>query len=81
MRKRVMTVAAAIATTVALAVIPSAAIAKSCGPGDVHGVIGGAQKCLADGEFCSHSEASQYHRYGFNCVLYPSGYYHLKRRD
>jgi hypothetical protein len=80
MRKRVMTMAAAIATVVGLAVIPSAAVAKSCPPADVHGVIGGAQKCLAAGEFCTHADARQYHRYGFNCVLYPSGYYHLKAR-
>jgi hypothetical protein len=80
MRKRVSRMAAVIAAVVGLAAIPSAALAKSCAHGYVHGVIGGAQKCLHDGEFCARAEASQYHRYGFNCVRYPSGYYHLKPR-
>lgn len=30
--------------------------------------IGGATKCLARGQFCKASYASQYKRYGFRCV-------------
>lgn len=63
-----------------LAAVPTQAIAKSCPSPDVHAVIGGQQKCLAAGEFCAPRYNTQYRRYGFKCVLYPSGYYHLKRR-
>jgi hypothetical protein len=80
MRNRLAAIAATVATVVGLAAIPGSAAAKSCPPGYVHGVIGGEQKCLQDGEFCSHEYARQYHRYGFNCVLFPSGYYHLRPR-
>jgi hypothetical protein len=71
-----------IATVVGLAAMPSPALAKSCSRGYVNGKIGGAQKCLRAGEFCSHRFAGQYHRYGFNCVLYrKSGDYRLQRRS
>ena len=80
MRRRLLAIAAAIAATGGLAAIPSVAVAKTCSGAYVHAVIGGEQKCLADGEFCSHEYANQYHRYGFNCVRYSSGYYHLRRR-
>jgi hypothetical protein len=62
---------------------PTVAItAKTCGHGYVHGVIGGQQKCLRRGEFCSHRYGNQYHRYGFNCVLLrPSDTYHLEPRN
>ena len=79
MRKRFMALVTATAIHVGLAVIPSAAVAKTCSGSYVHAVIGGAQKCLIQGEFCSHEYSKQYHRYGFNCVLYASGYYHLRR--
>jgi hypothetical protein len=59
--------------------VPSSAFAKSCSAGYIHGVIGGAQKCLRRGEYCAHSYATQYHRYGFNCVI-VSGAYHLEPR-
>jgi hypothetical protein len=60
---------------------PVAAIAKTCGHGYTHAVIGGQQKCLRRGEFCSYKERNQYHRYGFNCVLLrPSNTYHLEPR-
>ena len=63
------------------AAIPSSAIAKSCPTWDVHAVISGQQKRLGAGEFCAVRDNPQYHRYGFECVRYPSGYYHLKRRS
>jgi hypothetical protein len=44
-----------------------AVIAKTCSSGYTHAVIGGAQKCLHAGEYCSHSEARQYRRYHFAC--------------
>jgi hypothetical protein len=34
----------------------------------VHARIGGQEKCLHAGEFCSKRYASQYQRYGFKCV-------------
>lgn len=77
---RKLIAAATIASVVAvLALLPSNALAKSCSAGYIHGVIGGAQKCLRRGEYCAHSYASQYHRYGFNCVV-VSGAYHLEPR-
>jgi NADPH-dependent curcumin reductase CurA len=44
------------------------AVAKSCSSGFTPGVIGGQQKCLHAGEYCSHAEATQYRRYHFSCV-------------
>jgi hypothetical protein len=57
----------------------SAAItAKTCSASYVHAVIGGQQKCLRRGEFCSHSYARQYRRYGFSCTKTDyRGNYHL----
>jgi hypothetical protein len=74
--------AAALAATVVglMAMVPSAAFAKSCSAGYVHGVIGGVQKCLRRGEYCAHGYANQYHRYGYNCVI-VSGAYHLEPRS
>jgi hypothetical protein len=46
---------------------PAASIAKTCSHGFVHAVIGGKQKCLHRGEFCSRRYASQYVTYGFHC--------------
>jgi hypothetical protein len=57
---------------------PSAHPAKTCSGGFVHGVIGGAQKCLRRGEFCAHRYNRQYHRYGYSCVKRDArGNYHL----
>lgn len=33
-------------------------------------MINGSVKCLARGEFCTHSADSQYRRYGFRCTRY-----------
>src|ERR1700722_11301991 len=41
--------------------------AETCSSSYTHAVIGGAQKCLRAGEYCSHSEGSQYRRYHFVC--------------
>lgn len=46
---------------------PRAVLARTCPSGFTHAVIGGQQKCLHAGEYCSHSEASQYRRYHFVC--------------
>lgn len=78
MRKVVTAALIAIAVG-AMAVVPSAAFAKTCSAGYVRGTIGGVQKCLRRGEFCSHSYATQYHHYGFNCVALSGGY-HLEPR-
>ena len=45
-----------------------------CSAGYVDATIGGEQKCLRAGEFCSPSHEADYGRYGFACV---AG--HLKR--
>lgn len=46
------------------------AIAKTCSSGYTHAVIGGAQKCLRAGQFCTHRYDSQYRRYGYRCTHY-----------
>lgn len=57
---------------------PSAITAKTCSASYVHAVIGGQQKCLRRGEFCAHSYARQYRRYGFSCTKTDyRGNYHL----
>ncbi len=76
--RRIWVGLAALVTAIALA-LPAGASAKTCAPGYTHGVIGGEQKCLRRGEYCSHWYTSQYHKYGFNCV-YISGAYHLEPR-
>jgi hypothetical protein len=38
--------------------------------GYVHAVIGGSEKCLRAGEFCTHAYDRQYRRYGFRCIRY-----------
>jgi hypothetical protein len=59
------------------ALTPTAA-AKSCPSGFTLGVIGGQQKCLHAGEYCSHAEARQYRRYHFVCER-VRGVYRLER--
>lgn len=57
---------------------PVASAAKTCRPGYVHAVIGGAQKCLRVGEFCAHRYDRQYRKYGFRCIHRDArGNYHL----
>jgi hypothetical protein len=43
---------------------------KTCSAGYVHAVIGGSEKCLRAGEFCTHRYDSQYRHYGFRCIRY-----------
>ena len=47
-----------------------AAAAKTCSTGYRHAVIGGVEKCLRAGEFCTHSYDRQYRRYGYRCTRY-----------
>jgi hypothetical protein len=47
---------------------PLAIVAKKCRAGYVHARIGGQEKCLHSGEFCSKRYARDYQRYGFKCV-------------
>ncbi len=81
MRKMISVLAATAAIGGGVAAIPTAAGAKTCWGSYVHATIGGEQKCLGPGEFCSPQYGWEYHRYGFNCVRYASGYYHLRRRS
>jgi hypothetical protein len=44
----------------------------------MHATIGGQSKCIAKGQFCSRSLASQYRRYGLKCTRRDAnGRYHL----
>jgi hypothetical protein len=47
-----------------------AAVLRSCSSGFRHAVIGGHEKCLRAGEFCTHAYDSQYRRYGYRCIRY-----------
>jgi hypothetical protein len=60
----------------------AAFIAKTCSRGYVHGVILGKQKCLRQGEFCTHTRQAErdYRRYHFSCSRRDRrGEYHLVR--
>jgi hypothetical protein len=46
------------------------AVAKTCSAGYKHAVIGGVEKCLRAGEFCTHAYDGQYRRYGYRCIKY-----------
>lgn len=63
---------AGFATARALAGTPTAtkpAIgSKTCSSGYVHAIIGGQEKCLHAGEFCSVGYEADYETYGFRCV-------------
>jgi hypothetical protein len=75
------TLAAAVAAGASSPAAPHAApvtAAKTCSAGFKHAVIGGQQKCLRAGEFCSHRYDSQYRRYGYRCIRRDSnGRYRL----
>jgi hypothetical protein len=75
--KRLLTGLLAAAAIAGSAFVPPAS-AKTCSAGYTHAVIGGAQKCLHAGEYCSHAEARQYQRYHFTCRL-VNGVYRLER--
>jgi hypothetical protein len=75
--RRAALVLGAVAAFIAPAALPATAAARHCPSGYVHAVIGGEQKCLHAGEFCSASERRQYPRYGFKCVR-VHGYWRLE---
>jgi hypothetical protein len=58
------------------ALVPTAS-AKTCSAAFTHATIGGEQKCLHAGEYCSHAEGQQYRRYHFKCVR-VNGVYRLE---
>jgi hypothetical protein len=62
--------AAAVAPASQAAGVTLAAPAKTCSSSYTHAVIGGVQKCLRAGEFCTHAFDSQYRGYGFRCIRY-----------
>jgi hypothetical protein len=72
-------IAAAVAALAICVALPSGAMAKTCTGRYVHAVIGGEQKCLGRGEFCSVADKRQYSRYGFVCID-VNGYYRLESR-
>ena len=72
------TLAAAFAAGTASPAAPAvhagpAAVVKTCSSGYKHAVIGGQEKCLRAGQFCTHRYDSQYRRYGYRCVRYGRG--------
>jgi hypothetical protein len=46
---------------------------KTCSSGWKHAVIGGEEKCLRSGQFCSRRYDSQYRPYGYRCTRYDPG--------
>jgi len=67
-------VALATATTaVPAAIDPPVAAAKTCSSRYVHAVVGGEEKCLGTGQFCSRTYQSTYRRYGFACKTGSDG--------
>jgi hypothetical protein len=68
--RRISATAAAIAAGVAIALGAGApaAVAKSCPSGYTKATIGGSQKCLHAGEYCSHQYERQYLHYHYTCV-------------
>lgn len=67
---RLAVLAATLLAAVAATTGAAAAPANACSAGFTPAVIGGAQKCLRAGEFCTHSYDSQYRRYGYRCIRY-----------
>ncbi|HEX3803592.1 MAG TPA: hypothetical protein VHV75_12215 [Solirubrobacteraceae bacterium] len=55
----------------------ASAAAATCSKSYVSATIGGVHKCLRRGEYCAHRYATQYKRYGYQCVI-KSGAYHLE---
>lgn len=74
--RALVTAVAAAAALAGSALVPIAS-AKTCSSHYVHAVIGGAEKCLHAGEYCSHAEARQYRQYHFKCQL-VNGVYRLE---
>ncbi|MBS1887122.1 MAG: hypothetical protein JSU06_08025 [Actinobacteria bacterium] len=46
---------------------------KSCSSGYTRAVLPDGVKCLHDGEFCTKTYQSYYHRYGYTCALGSDG--------
>jgi hypothetical protein len=67
---RLAVLAATLVASIAAATGATAAPAKTCSAGFKHAVIGGVEKCLRAGEFCTHAYDSQYRRYGYRCIKY-----------
>jgi hypothetical protein len=59
---------AGFATAPASGARQSHAAQASCSSGYVDAIIGGQEKCLRNGEFCSAQYETDYERYGFSCV-------------
>jgi hypothetical protein len=77
MHRPTATLLAAIALAVAMPTATATAgpVARSA---CTHATIGGQSKCIARGQFCSRSHASQYRRYGLKCTKRDAnGRYHL----
>jgi hypothetical protein len=67
---RLAVLAATLLAAFAASTGATAAEAKTCSAGYTHAVVGGQEKCLRAGEFCTHAYDSQYRRYGYRCITY-----------
>jgi hypothetical protein len=72
-------IATAFAAIAIAITIPGAAFAKTCSAGYKKATIGGAQKCLGAGEYCTKADAGQYEKYGYICEK-VHGTYRLERQ-
>jgi hypothetical protein len=69
MRKRQLALLAALSLAGAAPVVVSEASASGpqASAACTHARIDGKSKCIARGQFCKHSVASQYRKYGYKC--------------
>jgi hypothetical protein len=82
MRRRAVALLAALsilaaAPAIGVSASASPAIHKAC----VHATILGKSKCIAKGQYCTHTSAANhdYHKYGYHCGKRDSnGRYHLR---
>jgi hypothetical protein len=65
-RTRLLVLAAALSLAGAAPVVASAR-GPDAHAACTHATIDGKSKCIARGQFCKHSVASQYRKYGYKC--------------
>ena len=81
MRRYLVGGIAALGLLGAAPVVAPAAPAKPTSPviTCTRATIGGQSKCIARGQYCAHSHASDYRRYGLSCTKRDAnGRYHLR---
>lgn len=81
MRRYLVGGIAALGLLGAAPVVAPAAPAKSTSPviTCTRAIIGGQSKCIARGQYCARSHASDYRRYGLSCTKRDvNGRFHLR---